>query len=205
MLFRHIPITPQFLRVRSLNLPHFFLFPENMMFQARGSEARLSEAGRRKPSQLMVFNGKPPTVAGFGSGVSMPPCGFTASSHRFQHELGRTQEGTGRVWACKDHVEIAGVVQPSFYAPANGERLCLPIPSPKAKRTVTRIRSAVKFGGILFTCSNFIFRIQTRLKQSCLFTLCFSVQRNRNMNNFFLGFNGKAVTRGLLQIPFRSL
>ena len=135
MLFRHIPITPQFLRVRSLNLPHFFLFPENMMFQARGSEARLSEAGRRKPSQLMVFNGKPPTVAGFGSGVSMPPCGFTASSHRFQHELGRTQEGTGRVWACKDHVEIAGVVQPSFYAPANGERLCLPIPSPKAKRT----------------------------------------------------------------------
>ena len=55
MLFRHIPNTPQFLRVRSsLNLPHFFLFPENMMFQARGSEARLSEAGRRKPSQLMV-------------------------------------------------------------------------------------------------------------------------------------------------------
>lgn len=54
MLFRHIPITPQFLRVRSLNLPHFFLFPENMMFQARGSEARLSEAGRRTPSQLMV-------------------------------------------------------------------------------------------------------------------------------------------------------
>lgn len=51
----------------------------------------------------------PPTVAGFGSGVSMPPCGFTASSHGFQHELGRTQEGTGRVWACKDHVEIAGV------------------------------------------------------------------------------------------------
>jgi hypothetical protein len=54
VLFRHIPNTPQFLRVRSLNLPHFFLFPENMMFQARGSEARLSEAGRRTPSQLMV-------------------------------------------------------------------------------------------------------------------------------------------------------
>ena len=81
--------------------------PKIWTFQARGSEARLSEASFAPffpwlggeswtEKNLPVDGDTVPMAAGPGSGVSMPAGGFTASPHGFQHELGRTEE-TGAV------------------------------------------------------------------------------------------------------------
>ena len=190
-------------------------FPRSGRFrlaaQRRGSQRPVlplffhcSEANLGPKKNLPVDGDTVPMAAGPGSGVSMPAGGFTASPHGFQHELGRTEE-TGAVSemvnvastsrGCRISMDIkplvvgwryfTDLVQPSSYAPTDGLRLCLPISSQSKKDCDKNHREYSEFWRNLLICS------------------CSSF--DSNPFGTIMGFNGKAVTRGFLQIPFRSL